>query len=247
MIRTRLFWIRGVLLAFLLAGCAGNQINPAQLTADELYTQAMGFYEAGNLGRALPLMESFVQLHFGDPRAPDVRLELGKAYERRRQYITAASHYQRLVEDYPTSPHALTARFGICHAYYRLSPPPQLDQNYTYSGIAHCESVATNYPNTEEAQKAAEYLEEMRNKLAQKLYDNGTFYMRRRAYDAAEVYLQRVVENFPQTPFAPKAIASLIETYERMGYVEAAEEQREKLLSEYPESPEAQELSASNS
>ena len=71
--------------------------------------------------------------------------------------------------------------------------------------------------------------------------------MRRRAYDAAEVYLKDVVENFPQSPFAPKAIVSLIETYERMGYVEAAEEQRERLLSDYPESPEAQELSANNS
>ena len=242
MTTARLFWFRGFLLALLLAGCSGNRINPAQLSADELYQQAAGYYEAGNLGRALPLLESFVQLHFGDPRAPEARLWLGQGYERRKQWITAASHYQRLVEDYPSSPHALTARFGICEAYDRLSPPPELDQEYTYSGIAHCESVSTNYAGTDEGTQAAEYLQEMRDKLAEKIFDNGEFYVRRRAYDAALVYFQQVVENFPQTRFAPSALLSLVETYTTLGYVEEADAQRERLLSEYPDSPEAQEV-----
>lgn len=239
MTRARLVTTAGFFLAVLLGGCASNRINPAQLTADELYTQGMGYYEAGNMGRALPLMESFVQLHFGDPRSPDVRFELGQVYERRRQWITAASHYQRLVEDYPASEHALASRFGICNAYYHLSPRPALDQEYTYSGIAHCESVATLFPETEQGRAAAEYRNEMRDKLAQKEYDAGRFYMRRRAYDAAVVYFRKVVTNFPQSPFAPMALEAMIEAFDTMGYVEEAEVQRERLLSEYPDSPEA--------
>jgi outer membrane protein assembly factor BamD len=242
MIKVRLVWIRGLLLALLLAGCAGNRINPSAMTADELYEQAAGYYQAGNLGRALPLLESFVQLHFGDPRAPEVRLWLGQAYQRRREWITAASHYQRLVEDYPSSPYALTARFGICDSYYQLSPRPQLDQEYTYAGIAHCESVATNFPEAEEGKQAATYLNELRDKLAKKIYDAGEFYVRRRAYDAAVVYFQDVVENFPGTDFAPMALLSLVETYQTLGYVEEAEVQRQRLLDEYPDSPEAQEV-----
>jgi outer membrane protein assembly factor BamD len=235
-------WILGFFLALLLGGCAGNRINPAQLSADELHAQATGFYEAGNLGRALPLMESFVQLHFGDPRAPEMRLWLGEAYQRREQWITAAAHFQRLVEDYPSSPHALTARFGICDSYYQLSPPPQLDQEYTYAGIAHCESVATSFADTEQGRQAGEYLQQLRDKLAKKIYDAGAFYVRRRAYDAAVVYFQDVLENFPQTRFAPMALQSLVETYDTMGYVEEADAHRERLLQEYPDSPEAREV-----
>ena len=48
----RLFTIVSLVLAGLVAGCAGNGINPASLTADELYEQASGYYQAGNLGRA---------------------------------------------------------------------------------------------------------------------------------------------------------------------------------------------------
>ena len=242
MIKARLVWIRGLLLALLLAGCAGNRINPAELTADELYEQGAGYYQAGNLGRALPLLESFVQLHFGDPRSPEVRLWLGQGYERRRQWITAAAHYQRLVEDYPTSPYALTARFGICDAYYQLSPKSQLDQEYTSAGIAHCESVATNFPETDEGKQAAEYLQELRDKLAKKVYEAGDHYVRRRAYDAAVVYFQEVVDNFPGTRFAPMALRALVETYETLGYVEEAEVHRQRLLTDFPESLEAQEV-----
>lgn len=243
MIRARLSSICALLFLLSFAGCAGKQINPATLPADELYRQAMGYHEAGNLGRALPLMESFVQLHFADPRTPDLRMTLAQTYERRRQWITAAAHYQRLVEDYPTSEHSLAARFGICNAYYQLSPRPELDQEYTYSGIAHCESVATNFPDTEEGAQAAEYLQELRDKLAEKVYDAGRFYVRRQALDAAVVYFREVVDNFPQTRFAPMALESLVETYDRLGYVEEAEAQRERLLRDYPDSPEAQELS----
>lgn len=244
MIRARLSSICALLALLLVAGCASRQINPATLTADELYTQAMGYYEAGNMGRALPLMESFVQLHFADPRSPDMRLTLAQTYEQRRQWITVAAHYQRLLEDYPTSEHALTARFGICNAYYQLSPEPHLDQEYTYSGIAHCESVASNFPDTQQGAQAAEYLQELRDKLAEKVYNSGRFYVRRQALDAAVVYFREVVDNFPQTRFAPMALESLVETYDRLGYVEEAEAQRERLLRDYPESPEAQEVAA---
>src|SRR5690606_26708493 len=128
----------------------------------------------------------------------------------------------------PTSEHALAARFGICESYYNLSPRPELDQEYTYSGIAHCESVASNFPDSPPGGTAAEYRNELRDKLAAKVYNAGRFYMRRRAYDAAVVYLRDVVNNFPQTRFAPMAIQSMMEAYEIMGYVEDAEAQRER-------------------
>lgn len=242
MMRARPFRFCLLFLALLFAGCARNQINPATLTADELFQRASGYYEAGNLGRAIPLMESFVQLHFGDPRAPDVRMWLGEAYQRRRQWITAAAHYQRLIEDYPSSEYTQQARFLICESYYQLSPPAHLDQEYTYAGIAHCQSVANLYPGTEEGEVAGEHLAEMQRKLAKKVYDAGAFYMRRKAYEPAVSTFRDVLTNFPQSIYAPMALKQMVRANEILGYVEEAQAQRDRLLSEYPDSPEAQEL-----
>lgn len=231
-----------LILVAVATGCAGNRVNPAQLPADELYQRANERFEARDFGDAIPLLEVFVQQYLGDPRAPQARYNLGRAYMARREYVTAASHFQRLVEDFPSSPLNVPARFATCESYVLLSPRPQLDQEYTEVAIAHCESVATNFPGTPEAEKAAGFLTELREKLAGKAYDNGAFYMRRKAYDAAVVYFNEVLRNFPTSRYMPATLARLAETYTLMGYVEEADAARERLLEEFPDSPEAQQL-----
>lgn len=242
------FRFRAPLLAALfllmLSGCASRQPNLSLLPPDDLYGMAEEAFEARRFERAINLLEFFVTNHLGDPRAPTARLMLGEAHMARREYATAATHFQRLVIDFPTHPRALEARMQTCEAYYRLSPRPALDQEFTVSALAHCESVAENFPATQEGRLAGTHVNELRHRLAQKSYETGMFYFRRRAYDSAVVYFEEVVSQFPNTTVAPAALEQLVETYNRIGYVEDAEEARERLLREYPESSQAQAVRA---
>jgi outer membrane protein assembly factor BamD len=239
---TRLY--RSLLLVglILLSGCVKQGPNLAVLPADDLYAQATAAYEANQYGRAIPYLQAFVENHLGDPRAPDARLMLARAHMQRREEITAIMHYQRLVNDFPSSPLQLDARFGICEAYNQLSPRPALDPEYTQSAILHCESISQYYPGTEEAETAAGYVTVLREKLAQKLYDTAVYYADRRVFDAAVIYFEDVVREYPTTTFAPASLKRLSETYSRIGYVEDAEEARERLLRDYPDSAEARGL-----
>jgi outer membrane protein assembly factor BamD len=233
--------------ALLLGGCSTRQVNPASLAPDELYRRATTAYEAGKYGRAIPLLEAFVRNHLADERAPQARMMLGRAHMKRHEWISAATEFQRVVEDFPSSPLNLEARFAICESYVQLSPKPTLDQEYTRAALAHCQSVSDYFAGTPEAQKAAEYVREMQRKLAQKVYDNGVFYRKRKAYDAAVVYFNDVVATYPETSLAPAALQQLVETYGILGYVEEAQQAREKLRSDYPESPEAKALPPADS
>jgi outer membrane protein assembly factor BamD len=242
----RLSAVALVLVLVLLTACGPTrQVNPYNLTPDDLYAQALELHENRRFDRAITFLEVFVSEHLGDPRVPTARMLLGDIHMERREYATAAMHYQRFAADFPTHGRAIEARFLTCEAYYRLSPPPQRDQEYTFYALMHCESISDHFPGTDEAVRAAAYVEEMREKLAQKAFDTGTFYFRRRAYDAAVVYYTEVADRFPDTTFAPAALGQLVETYERIGYVEDAEETRERLLRTYPESPQAQDLASS--
>lgn len=226
----------------LLAGGCGHQVNLATLAPDVLYSRATTAYQAGRYGRAIPLLEAFVQNHLGDPRTPDARMMLGTAHMKRHEWISAAAEFQHVVEDFPSNPRNLEARFAICESYLKLSPRPTLDQEYTRAALAHCQSVSDYFGGTPEAGKAAAYVAELNRKLAEKVYLNGLFYRKRKAYDASVVYFNDVVARYPATNVAPAALQQLVEVYGLLGYVEEAQQARERLLKEYPESAEAKAL-----
>lgn len=230
----------GVGLA-LLGGC-GRRGPTAQPTPDTLFRQGTAAYEAREYARAIARLEPFVLNNVGDPRIPQARLTLGRARLARKQYVEAVADFERLVTDFPTSPLALEGRFGMCDAYSRLSPRPQLDQEYTNAALAHCESIVRSFPGTPQAEQAAEMVTRMREKLAQKRYETGMFYFERRAYDAAVIYFQDTVARFPSTSVAPTALLRIYESYQRIGYEEEAAEARERLLRDYATSPEARGL-----
>lgn len=229
-----------LLLALALGGCGSRQTPPARLSPDAQFEQATAAFEAGKYSRALQFLEPFLASHLGDPRAPRARFLAGEARLERGEYILAAAEFTRLLNDYPSDPLAREARFGICRAYRELSPKPALDQEYTSAAIAHCESYAGLFPETEEARQAQEWVEELRRKLARKSYETGMFYFKRGAYDASVIYFTETVEQFPGTETAPAALLKIVEAYETIGYEEEAEEARARLLREYPQSPEAQ-------
>jgi outer membrane protein assembly factor BamD len=244
-LRSARFYLRTLvylLVVLSVAGCGARPENLSLLSADELYSRAVENFENRKFDRAISMLDFFVVQFIGDPRAPDARMMLGEAHMEKHEYATAATHYLRLVNDFPFHPRALEARFQVCEAYHRLSPQPPLDQQYTLTALAHCESVRDNFPGTPEATTAAAYVDELRLKLARKAYNNGMHYFKRRAYESAVVYFQEVVTQYPNTAMAPTALLQLVETYTRIGYVEDANETRERLRSEYPDSPEAQGL-----
>jgi len=234
--------VMGVLAVLMLGACATRTVHPSELAVDDLYRTGMEAFEAGRTEDALRYLEYFVQAHFGDERIPQAQFTIGEAYDLRREHISAASAFQRLITDFPMHDLAPDARLRVCEAYVAVSPRPELDQRYTRIAITHCEAVIRNYPQTPLAEQAEAHIQEMREKLATKAFQTGLFYQRRRAFDSAVIYFREAVNEHPRTSAAPRALRGLVESYTAMGYEEDAEEARQRLLRDYPESADAQAL-----
>ena len=80
----------------------------------------------------------------------------------------------------------------------------------------------------------------MLGELARKIYGTGDCYFGRRAYHSALIYFENVVENYPGTEWAPKALLKQYEIYGILEYDEERAEVRERLLREYPDSEAAE-------
>ena len=231
-------------LGLALAACGGNKAPAVSPGPDALLQRAEALLEEGRHRKAAEAFGEFVEQHSGDPRLPRALYLRGRAHMGAREYVLATADFQRVSAEFASDPLSRDARFGMCEAYSALSPKVALDQEYTRAAVAHCESFASIYPGTPQAQQATETVARMRAKLAQKAYENGMFYFRRRAYDAAVVYFNETATSYPGTPSAPAALLRLYESYGLLRYSEEQAEVRARLVREYPESAEARSLPA---
>lgn len=231
-----------LLAASLAAGACGRKSAPTPVSPDVVLQRARAAYDARKMGRAITLFQQFLSLAPGDPRVPEATYLLARARLVRGEEVTAASDFLRIITDFPSDTLARASRMGLCDAYRRLSPAPALDQEYTRAAIRDCGSYAELYPGTPEAAQAQAAVAEMQAKLASKAYQNGIFYFRRKAYDAAVIYFTQAVDDYPRTPVAPAALLKLVQSYAAMGYAEERDTAKQRLQREYPRSAEARSL-----
>ena len=225
-----------------LAGCGSKRPNPAQLTADNMYAEAEDYFSRRKWTDAIAAFERFTLQFPTHPRNAEARFRLAEAYFNKKEFITAATEFARLSSDYPAGPYADDARFKVCESYYRLSPKPQLDQQYTRAALDHCRSLETYYPSSEYIEKSQQLSQELVNKLADKEFRAGEFYYKRGAPDSAILYFESTVRDYPGSSAAPNALLRLFQVYTNLGYKEEADAAKARLLKDYPNSDAAKQV-----
>jgi outer membrane protein assembly factor BamD (BamD/ComL family) len=133
----KLCWIG---LTLFTAACASRSASEQNLSADALLERGLTAMQNRKWSDAATALERFIFQFPTHPRAQEARFNLGEAHLGRREYLTAVTEFNRLASEFPASPWADDARFKVCETYSKLSPKAPLDQEYTFAGIAHCQS-----------------------------------------------------------------------------------------------------------
>ncbi len=226
----------------LVGACGPKQQPLTELTAEDLWLRGVAAYNEEEWADAIRYFDRYAIVAGADPQVYQARIFVAQAHFNRKEFVTAAAAFSRLAGDLGRTGLADDARFMACRSYEELSPDPELDQEYTRSAISHCQDLIDLFPDSEFREPAEEIVAAMWSKLARKTFETGDWYQGRRAYDSAIIYYDDVVARYPQTRWAPRALARLVEIYGILEWETEEEETRERLLTEYPESPEAQSL-----
>jgi outer membrane protein assembly factor BamD len=208
-----------------------------------MWTKAVGEFEGGDYGDASETLGRLVLDFPSFAQADDAQFMLARAYFEDEQFISAQSEFTRFVDRYPADPRAPEAALGVCRASEALSPISQRDQTFTQQAIQVCRNVVVDWAGTPQAGAAQAIVDEMREKLAKKAYENAYYYHRRELLDPALLYYEDLLAEYPETTFAPKALKGMMEIYTAFGYEDEVEQARTRLLADYPESPEARAVS----
>jgi len=233
----------GLFLGAILGGCASSSEFQG-MQPDELYAAGAQLFEEGDWRKST---EVFERLLFADPSYPrlvEARMYLARAYFNRGEYITSVSEFTRVLDRYPGHPLAPEASLGVCKSFVAQSPHVQRDQTFTVQAWNSCQNTLTDFRGTEVAVEAEELRNEMELKLAEKIFISGDFYFRRGLYHPGILYFNDLLNQYPRSVWASQALLRLYQSYSSLEWDTEAEEVKDRLLRDFPDSDAAKEIGA---
>ncbi len=229
-----------------LSACGGGQSRYQGLSPDELFQMAEAEFAEGKHDNAIRALDRILRDHGDWDRVAEARLMLGNVYFDREDYLTARAEYNRFMDRYPGHPAAPDAALGVCRSLGALAPIPQRDQGYTREAISACRNVVIDFAGLEQSAEAARISNSLRHTLAEKEFLNAEFYADRNMWDSAIKYYEFVVNLYPESEFVPGALLGIYRMNQAIGYDDLAEQARQRLLEEHPESAAAAEIRMAN-
>jgi outer membrane protein assembly factor BamD len=192
---------RTVLVSVLLtalAGCGAHTLPEIHSEAERLAT-ARRLYADNDIADATELLKSYTASSSGAADVDEAIYLLGLCYLKTKDWTLAEGQFERVVRDYPESDSSASASFRLGEAYYGQSRQEDFDQEYTLKALEQWQTYMRSYQGHWLNTEAAKRILQARTRLANKLADNGTLYMKLRLYEPAKFYFHQVVQDYSDT------------------------------------------------
>ncbi|MCC6929522.1 MAG: outer membrane protein assembly factor BamD [Gemmatimonadaceae bacterium] len=229
---------RFTLLAFALAttaACSRGFKLSRYSTNESLFNAAVGEFNKKKWDHAVTAFEKLTfDLPARDSLLPLAHWYLAKAHAGRKEHLLAAQAYNRLAESFATDSLADDAMYEAAREYQKMWRRPTLDANYGEQALGAYQSLLGLYPDTDKKDEANAAIDKLQEWFADKDYQSGMYYFRRKAFDSAIIYFKDVVKNYPQTQKSKDAYLRLADAYDAIRYRDDKQEVCATLQQKYP-------------
>ena len=199
-------WLAGVILVVMVAGCKSRfEKLRASNNIAQKYQEALKYYNNKKYSKALILFDDLAQRYRGQAEAEDLYYYTAYTNYYLKDYTSSRFYFKQFTDTYPNSPRAEECRYMGAYCYFLESPKVGLDQEYTYRAIEALQLFINLYPEGEKAQEAAGLIDELRDKLETKAFNNAKLYLDMGLaddYRAAVIAFDNVLSEFPDTKYA---------------------------------------------
>lgn len=223
------------LVMFVSVSCSHGFYASQFTSMDSLYAGAMKEYNAHNWDNATKAFERLTHdLDPRDPRLPVSYFYLGKSQARMGDHLLAATTFTRVSESFPQDTLADDALYESGVAYEQMWRKPGLDSQYGDNAINSYRLLLALYPQSPLIPRATKQLAKLDEWFAEKDYNTGYHYLKRKAYDSAIIYFKDVLRLHPDAPKAREANLRLLEAYRAIRYAEDAKDLCTSMRAKYP-------------
>jgi outer membrane protein assembly factor BamD len=236
-------------LALALSGCRTNREDddPARSAPEVVYQQARRSLDGQDFQNAIRIYEALVARYPFSMEARQSRLDLIYAYYKARESESAIDAADTFIRENPTHPRVDYAWYVKGLVDFERQPnsverllkvdldkrPPQTASR----AFASFRRVVEEFPKSEYAHDARRRMIHLRNRLADYQIYVARHYMERGAWIAAAQRGRETIEQYDGAPAVREALEIMIESYERLGMADLAEQTRQVYTFNYGDAP----------
>ncbi|MCF8380455.1 MAG: outer membrane protein assembly factor BamD [Bacteroidales bacterium] len=192
------------------------------------YDKAFEYFEKEDYVRSATIFEQIANVYRGTTKADTINFYRAMSYYYSKDYVLAGHYFGELSVTYKNSEFAEEASYLNAYCFYKLSPRPSLDQDYTYKAINAFSLYLINYKGTDKREECLRIISEMREKLVEKSYLNARLYYDRGLYKAAIVALRNSLNDFPETNHREELMFLILQSNYLLAENSVLEKQRER-------------------
>jgi outer membrane protein assembly factor BamD len=230
----------GLLLTLgITAGCK-SQFEKIRTSTDigKKYQEGIRLYNKKSYSKALVLFDDLTQRYRGRAEAEDLAYYFAYTNYHLSDYTTARYQFKLFADTYPASPKAEECRYMAAYCFYLESPKYSLDQENTRKAIEALQLFINLYPKSTRVAEASKLIDDLRNKLEKKSYENAKLYLNIGDYKSAVIAFRNSLRDYPDTEYAEEMEYLSLEAqylYARNSLETKQEERYNELISMHTE------------
>jgi outer membrane protein assembly factor BamD len=206
---THLFiWVLAICLFTAITGCKSQfQKLLESNNTGKKYQEALRLYNKKDYSKALILFEDLMKRYKGTAEAEDLSYYFAYANYYVKDYTTARYQFKVFADTYPSSAKAEESQFMSAYCYYLESPNYTLDQSNTIKAIEALQLFINLYPKSERVAEASKLIDDLRDKLESKSYNNAKLYLDIGTsdisnYRSAVIAFRNSLRDYPDSKYA---------------------------------------------
>ncbi|MCF6150184.1 MAG: outer membrane protein assembly factor BamD [Candidatus Kuenenia sp.] len=154
---------------------------------------------------AIKVFEKIIENHPMGPIAPDAQIKIADSYFKLGYYEEATEAYEKFLENYPRNEWIPYVQYQIPLSKVYFERQQERNYGLLVSAREDFEKYLITNPHGVHVEDARKMIKEIKNIEAEREFEIGEFYLRRKTPSSAAMYFGYVIKDYPDTIWAQRA------------------------------------------